>query len=166
MPDTQAHTHDGQRKTSHQQAGHKGASDRISISWQYQCITLERKYAEEKYDNEINVTSCIVKAVHIGGYGLLIGPHATESELEDFRQRLLDNPSNYISQPVIDLSVAPTLCDAGVEARHVDLRPFALTGKSTWVLPGGLSRVALRKGSLVVNSSQGGGSKDTWVMSV
>ncbi|KXV37031.1 hypothetical protein AD936_13540 [Gluconobacter japonicus] len=114
-----------------------------------------------------NLEKLVVKPVgESGGYGLLIGPHATESELEDFRQRLLDNPSNYISQPVIDLSVAPTLCGAGVEARHVDLRPFALTGKSTWVLPGGLSRVALRKGSLVVNSSQGGGSKDTWVMSV
>jgi uncharacterized circularly permuted ATP-grasp superfamily protein len=114
-----------------------------------------------------NLERLVVKPVgESGGYGLLIGPHATESELEDFRQRLQDNPSNYISQPVIDLSVSPTLCDAGVEARHVDLRPFALTGKSTWVLPGGLSRVALRKGSLVVNSSQGGGSKDTWVMSV
>ncbi|EHH68719.1 circularly permuted type 2 ATP-grasp protein [Gluconobacter morbifer] len=114
-----------------------------------------------------NLEKLVVKPVgESGGYGLLIGPHASAHELEEFRERLLANPSNYISQPVIDLSVAPTLCDAGVEARHVDLRPFALTGKSTWVLPGGLSRVALRKGSLVVNSSQGGGSKDTWVMSV
>lgn len=99
-----------------------------------------------------------------GGYGLLIGPHATSAELEDFRARLQADPANYISQPVINLSVSPTLCPAGLEARHVDLRPFAVTGKETWVLPGGLSRVALRKGSLVVNSSQGGGSKDTWVL--
>ncbi|WP_336946009.1 circularly permuted type 2 ATP-grasp protein [Asaia sp. BMEF1] len=113
-----------------------------------------------------NLASLVVKPVgDSGGYGLIIGPHATEDELEAFREKLLENPSNYISQPVIDLSVVPTLCPAGVEARHVDLRPFAVTGKSTWVLPGGLSRVALRKGSLVVNSSQGGGSKDTWVMS-
>ncbi|MFT9142568.1 circularly permuted type 2 ATP-grasp protein, partial [Acetobacter orientalis] len=85
-------------------------------------------------------------------------------ELEAFRTLLVANPSNYISQPVINLSVSPTLCPDGIEARHVDLRPFAVTGRSTWVLPGGLSRVALRKGSLVVNSSQGGGSKDTWVL--
>ncbi|AOX18864.1 circularly permuted type 2 ATP-grasp protein [Kozakia baliensis] len=113
-----------------------------------------------------NLEKLVVKPVgESGGYGLLIGPQATASELEEFRARLKEKPANYISQPVIDLSVSPTLCPAGVEARHVDLRPFALTGKSTWVLPGGLSRVALRKGSLVVNSSQGGGSKDTWVMS-
>lgn len=113
-----------------------------------------------------NLASLVVKPVgDSGGYGLIIGPHATESELDAFREKLIENPANYISQPVIDLSVVPTLCPAGVEGRHVDLRPFAVTGKATWVLPGGLSRVALRKGSLVVNSSQGGGSKDTWVMS-
>ncbi|MBV1837749.1 circularly permuted type 2 ATP-grasp protein [Acetobacter estunensis] len=113
-----------------------------------------------------NLEKLVVKPVgESGGYGLLIGPHATATKLDDFRARLKARPDNYISQPVIDLSVTPTICPDGVEARHVDLRPFALTGKSTWVLPGGLSRVALRKGSLVVNSSQGGGSKDTWVMS-
>ncbi|HET7883561.1 MAG TPA: circularly permuted type 2 ATP-grasp protein [Acetobacteraceae bacterium] len=107
----------------------------------------------------------VVKPVaESGGYGLLIGPHATKAELEEFRRRLIADPANYISQPMIRLSVSPTLCDSGVHARHVDLRPFAVTGRDTWVLPGGLTRVALRPGSLVVNSSQGGGSKDTWVL--
>ena len=81
-----------------------------------------------------------------------------------FKAKLLADPANYISQPCIKLSVAPTLVDGQVEPRHVDLRPFAVTGSSTWILPGGLTRVALRRGSLVVNSSQGGGSKDTWVV--
>jgi len=107
----------------------------------------------------------VVKPVgESGGYGLIIGPHATSDELSEFRAKLLADPDNYISQPMISLSVSPTLIDGVLSPRHVDLRPFAITGKSTWVLPGGLSRVALRKGSLVVNSSQGGGSKDTWVL--
>ena len=107
----------------------------------------------------------VVKPVgESGGYGLIIGPHATRAELDEFRAKLQADPSNYISQPMVRLSVAPTLCDEGIGARHVDLRPFAVTGRSTWVLPGGLSRVALKRGSLVVNSSQGGGSKDTWVL--
>ena len=107
----------------------------------------------------------VVKPVgESGGYGLIIGPHATRQELDEFRLKLEADPANYISQPMIKLSVAPTLCEEGVAERHVDLRPFAVTGKSTWVLPGALSRVALKKGSLVVNSSQGGGSKDTWVL--
>ncbi len=113
-----------------------------------------------------NLDRLVVKPVgESGGYGLIIGPHATRAELDEFRIKLKADPGNYISQPVINLSTAPTLCEGGVEARHVDLRPFAVTGASTWVLPGGLSRVALKKGSLVVNSSQGGGSKDTWVLS-
>ncbi len=113
-----------------------------------------------------NLEQLVVKPVgESGGYGLIIGPHATRAELDEFRVKLKADPANYISQPVINLSTAPTLCENGVEARHVDLRPFAVTGASTWVLPGGLSRVALKKGSLVVNSSQGGGSKDTWVLS-
>ena len=78
--------------------------------------------------------------------------------------KLQSDPDNFIGQPTIDLSVCPTLCEEGVEPRHVDLRPFVVTGESTWVLPGGLSRVALPRGSLIVNSSQGGGSKDTWVL--
>jgi uncharacterized circularly permuted ATP-grasp superfamily protein len=99
-----------------------------------------------------------------GGYGITIGPRASQEELEASRAALVANPSNWISQPVIGLSVCPTLTDEGIRPRHLDLRPFAVTGRSTWVLPGGLSRVALKAGSLIVNSSQGGGSKDTWVL--
>jgi uncharacterized circularly permuted ATP-grasp superfamily protein len=107
----------------------------------------------------------VVKPVgEAGGYGITIGPRATKIELEECRTKLVADPANYISQPCISLSVSPTLIDGAVEPRHVDLRPFAITGTDTWVLPGGLTRVALRRGSLIVNSSQGGGSKDTWVL--
>ena len=107
----------------------------------------------------------VVKPVgEAGGYGITVGPRATQEELDACRTALRDDPANYISQPMVRLSVCPTLTDEGVAPRHVDLRPFAITGESTWVLPGGLTRVALRKGSIVVNSSQGGGSKDTWVL--
>ncbi len=107
----------------------------------------------------------VVKPVgEAGGYGITIGPRASRAELAECRAKLLADPANYISQPCVNLSVVPTLCDGEVVARHVDLRPFAITGKETWVLPGGLTRVALREGSLIVNSSQGGGSKDTWVL--
>jgi uncharacterized circularly permuted ATP-grasp superfamily protein len=112
-----------------------------------------------------HLSELVVKPVsESGGYGLLIGPHASRAQLEEFRVRLQADPSNYISQPTLQLSVSPTLTENGVEPRHVDLRPFAVTGRDTWVLPGGLTRVALRAGTLVVNSSQGGGSKDTWVL--
>jgi uncharacterized circularly permuted ATP-grasp superfamily protein len=107
----------------------------------------------------------VVKPVgESGGYGIIIGPRATAAEREEFRAKLLADPSNFISQPMVKLSVSPTLVGNKLAPRHIDLRPFAITGKSTWVLPGGLTRVALREGSLVVNSSQGGGSKDTWVL--
>ncbi len=99
-----------------------------------------------------------------GGYGITVGPRASAAELAACREQLKAAPANYISQPTIGLSVCPTLVGAGIRARHVDLRPFMITGRSTWVLPGGLTRVALRQGSLVVNSSQGGGTKDTWVL--
>ena len=112
-----------------------------------------------------HLSELVVKPVgEAGGYGITIGPRASKEELEDCRTKLLADPANYISQPTISLSVSPTLIGNAVEPRHVDLRPFAITGEKTWVLPGGLSRVALRKGSLIVNSSQGGGSKDTWVL--
>jgi uncharacterized circularly permuted ATP-grasp superfamily protein len=107
----------------------------------------------------------VVKPVgESGGYGVMVGTNATRKELEDCRAELQKNPENYISQPVVSLSVCPTLVDSGIEPRHVDLRPYIVTGSRSWVLPGGLTRVALRKGSLVVNSSQGGGTKDTWVL--
>jgi uncharacterized circularly permuted ATP-grasp superfamily protein len=112
-----------------------------------------------------NLERLVVKPVgESGGYGLIIGPHATRAEIAAFRAQLIEDPANYISQPMISLSVSPTLAGDRLAPRHVDLRPFAITGRSTWVLPGGLTRVALREGSLVVNSSQGGGSKDTWVL--
>ena len=112
-----------------------------------------------------HLNELVVKPVgEAGGYGVVIGPRASKRQLRDLRAVLQKDPANYISQPVINLSVCPTLIGKAIEPRHVDFRPFALTGRSTWVLPGGLTRVALRRGSLIVNSSQGGGSKDTWVL--
>jgi uncharacterized circularly permuted ATP-grasp superfamily protein len=99
-----------------------------------------------------------------GGYGMLIGPHSTAEQRAQFRDRILANPRNYIAQPTLDLSCAPCFIDDRIEPRHVDLRPYILSGQQTVIVPGGLTRVALRRGSLVVNSSQGGGSKDTWVL--
>jgi uncharacterized circularly permuted ATP-grasp superfamily protein len=107
----------------------------------------------------------VVKAVgESGGYGMLIGPHASAAEREVFREQILANPRNYIAQPTIQLSRAPCFIDGSVEPCHVDLRPYILYGQQLTIVPGGLTRVALRRGSLVVNSSQGGGSKDTWVL--
>jgi len=107
----------------------------------------------------------VVKEVQgSGGYGMLIGPAASKAEIEAFRKRVRANPSNYIAQPTLSLSTCPTFVDKGVAPRHVDLRPFVLSGKEARLVPGGLTRVALREGSLVVNSSQGGGTKDTWVV--
>ncbi|MEQ1485356.1 circularly permuted type 2 ATP-grasp protein [Methyloglobulus sp.] len=99
-----------------------------------------------------------------GGYGMLIGPHATQEQIAEFRQIVKAHPRNYIAQPTLALSTCPTLCDDHLEPRHIDLRPFILQGESSYVTAGGLTRVAMKKGSLVVNSSQGGGSKDTWVI--
>lgn len=112
-----------------------------------------------------NLSKLVVKEVHgAGGYGMLVGPAASITEIEDFRQRLLARPDNYISQPTLSLSACPTFVDAGIAPRHIDLRPFVLSGKTVSMVPGGLTRVALKQGSLVVNSSQGGGTKDTWVL--
>lgn len=113
-----------------------------------------------------NLDTLVVKAANeSGGYGMLIGPHASAADRAEFAQRIQGNPRNYIAQPTLSLSRVPTICGDHFEGRHVDLRPYILYGKEIYVVPGGLTRVALRKGSLVVNSSQGGGSKDTWVMS-
>ncbi|TVR51747.1 MAG: circularly permuted type 2 ATP-grasp protein [Puniceicoccaceae bacterium] len=112
-----------------------------------------------------NLEKLVVKSVNeAGGYGMLIGPHATKAEVEDFRGKIKANPRNFIAQPVIGLSTCPAVCEERIEPRHIDLRPYILNGESVKIMPGGLTRVALRKGSLVVNSSQGGGSKDTWVL--
>jgi uncharacterized circularly permuted ATP-grasp superfamily protein len=112
-----------------------------------------------------HIAELVVKEVQgSGGYGMLIGPAATRSELEAFRKRLRGNPANYIAQPTLSLSTCPTFVDKGIAPRHVDLRPFVLSGREVQMVPGGLTRVALKEGSLVVNSSQGGGTKDTWVV--
>lgn len=112
-----------------------------------------------------NLDKLVVKAANeSGGYGMLVGPHSTKAQQEDFARRIEANPRNYIAQPTLSLSRVPTLCGDNIEGRHVDLRPYVLYGKDIYVMPGGLTRVALKKGSLVVNSSQGGGSKDTWVI--
>jgi uncharacterized circularly permuted ATP-grasp superfamily protein len=112
-----------------------------------------------------NLDKLVVKEVHgAGGYGMLIGPMATRAEIESFRERIVASPAKYIAQPTLALSTCPTLVKAGLAPRHIDLRPFVLSGKDITIVPGGLTRVALREGSLVVNSSQGGGTKDTWVL--
>ena len=117
-----------------------------------------------KYTLE-HLDELVVKAVNeSGGYGMLMGPSASASERRDFATRLRANPRNYVAQPLIALSTSPTVCPHGIEPRHLDLRPFVLQGARHYVTPGGLTRVALTKGSFVVNSSQGGGSKDTWIV--
>ncbi|HUG81500.1 MAG TPA: circularly permuted type 2 ATP-grasp protein [Bryobacterales bacterium] len=122
---------------------------------------------EEKARRHVleNLDTLVVKAANeSGGYGMLIGPHAGKAERAEFAEKIKARPRNYIAQPTLSLSRVPTICGDHFEGRHVDLRPYILYGKDIYVLPGGLTRVALRKGSLVVNSSQGGGSKDTWVL--
>jgi uncharacterized circularly permuted ATP-grasp superfamily protein len=122
-------------------------------------IEKDRKHVLE------NLEKLVVKAANeAGGYGMLVGPHSTAEQREEFARKIEANPRNYIAQPTLALSRVPTLVGDRLEGRHVDLRPYILYGKEINVLPGGLTRVALRKGSLVVNSSQGGGSKDTWVL--
>ena len=112
-----------------------------------------------------HLSELVVKEVHgAGGYGMLIGPAASKDELAAFRQRILRTPEKYIAQPTLALSACPTFVEAGIAPRHIDLRPFVLSGREVTLVPGGLTRVALREGSLVVNSSQGGGTKDTWVL--
>jgi uncharacterized circularly permuted ATP-grasp superfamily protein len=120
------------------------------------------KQRQHVFDNLHNL---VVKEVQgSGGYGMLIGPASTAEEREAYKRRVMRDPENFIAQPTLALSTAPTLIDGEIVPRHVDLRPFVLSGKETSVIPGGLTRVALHKGSLVVNSSQGGGTKDTWVL--
>jgi uncharacterized circularly permuted ATP-grasp superfamily protein len=112
-----------------------------------------------------NLKDLVVKEVHgAGGYGMLVGPASTKAEIEDFRKALLAKPEGYIAQPTLSLSSCPTYVESGVAPRHIDLRPFVLSGKKVQMVPGGLTRVALKEGSLVVNSSQGGGTKDTWIL--
>ncbi len=113
-----------------------------------------------------HLSELVVKEVQgSGGYGMLIGPASTRAQIEDFRKRIQANPANYVAQPTLSLSTCPTFVESGVAPRHLDLRPFVLSGRDVKIVPGGLTRVALTEGSLVVNSSQGGGTKDTWVLS-
>ena len=107
----------------------------------------------------------VVKEVHgSGGYGMLVGPTSTKKERTEFAEKLKARPSNYIAQPTLKLSTAPILTNQGISPRHLDLRPYVLVSDKVKIIPGGLTRVALKQGSLVVNSSQGGGTKDTWVL--
>ncbi len=126
----------------------------------YQC----RKKEDLAY-TLAHLPDLVVKEVHgAGGYGMLVGPASTAAEIEDFRRRLLAKPEGYIAQPTLALSACPTYVESGIAPRHIDLRPFILSGKTISMVPGGLTRVALKEGSLVVNSSQGGGTKDTWIL--
>ena len=114
-----------------------------------------------------NMKDLVVKEVHgAGGYGMLVGPASTRQEIEDFSRAVKADPARYIAQPTLSLSSCPTFVESGIAPRHIDLRPFVLSGKHVQMVPGGLTRVALKEGSLVVNSSQGGGTKDTWVLEV
>jgi uncharacterized circularly permuted ATP-grasp superfamily protein len=122
-------------------------------------------YADERRFVLDNMGDLVVKpANESGGHGLLIGSKATAAELADRADAIEADPRNWVAQPILSLSTVPTLCRAGIVPRHVDLRPFILSGGTSYVTAGGLKRVALRKGSLIVNSSQGGGSKDTWIV--
>ncbi len=123
-----------------------------------------RKPSELSYVLE-NMADLVVKEVHgAGGYGMLVGPASTKAEIADFKDKVKANPEGYIAQPTLALSTCPTYVESGIAPRHIDLRPFVLSGKEVRMAPGGLTRVALKEGSLVVNSSQGGGTKDTWVL--
>ncbi|MBS0321736.1 MAG: circularly permuted type 2 ATP-grasp protein [Proteobacteria bacterium] len=129
-------------------------------------VPTYKLYVEEEREYALaHLEELVVKETHgAGGYGMLIGPRSTAAEREEFRHRILAHPDQYIAQPTLALSTCPTLVEEGVAPRHIDLRPYVLSGKTVQIVPGGLTRVALRKGSLVVNSSQGGGTKDTWVV--
>jgi uncharacterized circularly permuted ATP-grasp superfamily protein len=127
--------------------------------------TLRCMYPEERRQVLDSLRDLVVKpANESGGYGILIGNRATDAELRAAAEAIEADPRNWVAQPILSLSTVPTLIDGVIEPRHVDLRPFILTGEHSYVTAGGLTRVALPKGSLVVNSSQGGGSKDTWVV--
>jgi uncharacterized circularly permuted ATP-grasp superfamily protein len=123
-----------------------------------------RKPQDLKYVLD-HIAELVVKEVHgAGGYGMLVGPASTQAEIAVFKEKVKSNPEGYIAQPTLALSTCPTYVDSGIAPRHIDLRPFVLSGKEIRMAPGGLTRVALKEGSLVVNSSQGGGTKDTWVL--
>ena len=122
-------------------------------------VETDRKYILD------HLPELVVKAANeSGGYGMMIGPQASKDEIAKFRNAIIADPRGYVAQPVVQLSRSPCFVDGKIEGRHIDLRPYILSGEKTTIIPGGLTRVAMRRGSLVVNSSQGGGSKDTWVL--
>ena len=125
----------------------------------YEFNSLESKYVLD------NIERLVLKPVNeSGGYGILIGPTASKKELNEYKLKIINNPRNFVAQPLIRLSTSPTIIKSSIQPRHIDLRPFILSSKKTFITNGGLTRVALKKGSTIVNSSQGGGSKDTWVV--
>jgi len=127
--------------------------------------TYELSKEEDLAYTLAHLDELVVKEVQgSGGYGMLVGPAASKQELDEFRLRIISSPASYIAQPTLALSTCPTLVAEGIAPRHVDLRPFVLSGKTCTLVPGALCRVAMKEGSLVVNSSQGGGTKDTWVL--
>ena len=127
--------------------------------------TLQCRKPDDLAYTLAHIKDLVIKEVHgAGGYGMLVGPAASSGEIENFRRALLANPSGYIAQPTLSLSTCPTYVERGIAPRHIDLRPYVLSGKTVQMVPGGLTRVALQEGSLVVNSSQGGGTKDTWIL--
>ena len=127
--------------------------------------TFQCRKADDLAYTLAHLPELVVKETHgAGGYGMLVGPASTQEEIKQFRAHLVANPAKYIAQPTLALSTCPTFVDEGIAPRHIDLRPFVLSGKTIKMVPGGLTRVALKEGSLVVNSSQGGGTKDTWVL--
>jgi len=127
--------------------------------------TFQCRKAEDLAYTLANIERLVVKETHgAGGYGMLVGPASTKDEIARFKENLIKHPEQYIAQPTLSLSTCPTFVESGIAPRHIDLRPFVLSGKTIKMVPGGLTRVALKEGSLVVNSSQGGGTKDTWVL--
>jgi uncharacterized circularly permuted ATP-grasp superfamily protein len=127
--------------------------------------TYKCREAEDLGYTLAHLKDLVVKEVHgAGGYGMLVGPASTAAAIAAFAERIKANPANYIAQPTLALSTVPTYVESGIAPRHIDLRPYVLSGKEIVTVPGGLCRVALVEGSLVVNSSQGGGTKDTWVL--
>ncbi|MGH8677034.1 MAG: circularly permuted type 2 ATP-grasp protein, partial [Burkholderiales bacterium] len=127
--------------------------------------TYQLRFKEDLSYVLAHLAELVVTEVHgSGGYGMLVGPTSTEREREAYKQRIMDSPEKFIAQPTLSLSACPIFVDQGISPRHIDLRPFVLSGEEIVMVPGGLTRVALREGSLVVNSSQGGGTKDTWIV--
>ncbi len=148
--------------------GHGSMAERLQ-RFRSEHDAWRRALVNEPRGNDVLVGALLcepVQASSAGGYGMLVGPAATKAEIEDFSRAVQADPGRYIAQPTLCLSSCPTFVESGIAPRHIDLRPYVLSGKTVQMVPGGLTRVALKEGSLVVNSSQGGGTKDTWILEV